>query len=1186
MPDVSTFENNPMYSGYSHGMNLGHPMLNLAAMFMLHGNQMPQRQGGQDLHDSFIQQERSMAMMKLQSGSFMNNKVFQRLGVGGNNPAISALSMAGAFSPDGMLGSALTPALGGNPMAASMRAYTGLTGANTMGAFGRIDSVSAGETQSIMNSIGDEFYNHQRYEKGHKGGTGHQESLREKTRNYLTSQLDTVASKPNTEEATRSIKNLQDQGFNFETNASGGIDAGVHEDLKKKISAFDVTSGKMPDEGSVRRDMAAYITENDQSLKKSLSDRLKKQMVAFRVASEAEIKQAGGSNGLLDPGTVAGIAARGTQVPGTPAQQAAAKEVEDAYNENDSRRKKIESNIADRNAAAGIYTSELTEVAKMPTSISATAEPDKEKRKTKVKELAAAKNKAGEELLEKMRGTYKMTDEDIKSLKNPAGNIDIGKTQASLDASRRLTTIESIKRESDTSASAGGTYAGINFKNTRGFTIEDITAGYVKAADLRMLGNTKGMRPADVATEFTKRGGGAMDAARAVFGDDKSGGELVQHMSSLAGAGAAAMLSSTAKGGKEQEISKMESLLRDVKSTSRVAGISIKTMLGIIDSAKELIANNPQIRNMNSASIAKMSVDSINRAAEMSSSMGARDYREFGGSQEQTARDIQEKANFASSGLGGFGAALLAKAGEGTDEYKQLQDMFKSGGLTASALSSGGMQKIADIMHTTVGDVNQIGSNKLLQRDAYKQQGIADTINEVQSVSAVKSFWDGGKSRGLDKAAKQKEFAEYMQKNPQGSVEEFFNMRVKDRLSLAGQSVYESQQQTIKMDFLDSMRSPEEKKRYKAALAEDKARSIAISEKYAGANAPALTQAVSALAEGKDFKGTAQALSGILAISTDGRKLTADQQAAINTAATAGEDLGKKLSKAKGSSEAYKMGALEDINKLQAGIKTAALLDAKKAGGELTEEGKSKLEAAKKLGSVSKEELDELAKYGPNMGFTSAKDAEGRLNDLETKQSEGKEKLTATEATQLRQLQTIRKITGFRSDKAVDLAQKGSLGSVAASMVQGQKDAIAEDQIAANKKERTSQLSKQLDTLGSEKYGSTEVNAAKDYFKDKGGTAEMLTQWQDSSRGGKDNYFAGKKGPGGKPKDWGALGATLSSTAAKIDADTAAAKTGDKPPTAEEKSKKDLIDAMTKLTTALNSGEAVGALTRLADSLK
>jgi hypothetical protein len=156
-------------------------------------------------------------------------------------------------------------------------------------------------------------------------------------------------------------------------------------------------------------------------------------------------------------------------------------------------------------------------------------------------------------------------------------------------------------------------------------------------------------------------------------------------------------------------------------------------------------------------------------------------------------------------------------------------------------------------------------------------------------------------------------------------------------------------------------------------------------------------------------------------------------------------------------------------------------------------------------------------------------------------------------------------------------------------MIQGQKDAIAEDQIRESKKQRTEALTKTLDTLGAEQStgNATEIAAAREYFKDKGGDEAMLTQWKDQSVGGKDNYFANKKDTAGKAKDWGGLGQALGSTAAAIERDTAAARVGagDKPPTAEEKSKKELIDALGKLTTALNSGQAVVALSKLADAL-
>ena len=93
-----------------------------------------------------------------------------------------------------------------------------------------------------------------------------------------------------------------------------------------------------------------------------------------------------------------------------------------------------------------------------------------------------------------------------------------------------------------------------------------------------MLGNQKGKGVAASAGEFAEAAGGAMSAARSVFGN-LSGSELVGKISNVAG--------SEADLGSTEGAGKVEDLLRKVNSTARTAGISIKTMLAIIDAGKQ-----------------------------------------------------------------------------------------------------------------------------------------------------------------------------------------------------------------------------------------------------------------------------------------------------------------------------------------------------------------------------------------------------------------------------------------------------------------------------------------------------------------------------------------------------------------------------------------------------------------------
>ena len=139
---------------------------------LFRSNYMPQPLNGQSMYDSLIQRERSRQFAQLQASSFGNNALFKNLGIEGS-PIMSMLGMMAA-SPDSMTGKLLNNVLGGNPMAASMQLYAGLAGSTQMGAFGRLDSISAGETESVMQSLANNFYKRQEYE----GSGGIREGLR------------------------------------------------------------------------------------------------------------------------------------------------------------------------------------------------------------------------------------------------------------------------------------------------------------------------------------------------------------------------------------------------------------------------------------------------------------------------------------------------------------------------------------------------------------------------------------------------------------------------------------------------------------------------------------------------------------------------------------------------------------------------------------------------------------------------------------------------------------------------------------------------------------------------------------------------------------------------------------------------------------------------------------------------
>jgi hypothetical protein len=161
-PDVAPFDSNPLYSEYSPlGRNYGHPGVNTVMRMMFGQNYMPSPTGGQSMYDAMLQRNRSTEFMNLQRSGLVNNTFANRVGLGGN-PILAM--MGSSASPDSMLSRAISPFVGGNPMAAQMQLSSGLAGGGVMGNFGRMSPISSGESEDMMQSLEKRFYRTQAYE--------------------------------------------------------------------------------------------------------------------------------------------------------------------------------------------------------------------------------------------------------------------------------------------------------------------------------------------------------------------------------------------------------------------------------------------------------------------------------------------------------------------------------------------------------------------------------------------------------------------------------------------------------------------------------------------------------------------------------------------------------------------------------------------------------------------------------------------------------------------------------------------------------------------------------------------------------------------------------------------------------------------------------------------------------------
>lgn len=175
-------------------------------------------------------------------------------------------------------------------------------------------------------------------------------------------------------------------------------------------------------------------------------------------------------------------------------------------------------------------------------------------------------------------------------------------------------------RQLDRMAAKGETRpSAINFAATMGFKIEDITEGFSTAADVRLMGkrglgeNFKRFLNADAkGNVINPTALGVMDAARGLFGNDKGGKELMEEVSSLLGKNFYDL-------GDPSSAGKLEDLLRQVKGAARVAGISVESILGIIEQGKAFARMHPELQFVGGADVGKIAI----RTSTMATALGA-----------------------------------------------------------------------------------------------------------------------------------------------------------------------------------------------------------------------------------------------------------------------------------------------------------------------------------------------------------------------------------------------------------------------------------------------------------------------------------------------------------------------------------------------------------------------------------
>jgi hypothetical protein len=1066
-----------------------------------------------------------------------------------------------------------------------------------MGAFGRLHSVSEEESQGVMNSLADNFYKTQKFEG--KGGIA--EELQKNSSKFLTSLVD------KNDEA--SVRHLQDSGINFEKDRKGKIKD--PEKVKEQIRALDVTSGfragqaeevqKAQITTGLGRDMSRMLTETDASVKKALEERMEKIFKATGTTVSNEVRSAPSreESSAARKDLAAGIFEALDELQAAPEDEKQKKsaqikqqfrdlglsergvqKLEDARGglKTTDARKLAEDfekgadfidreSVASTKARDSVHAKRISKDRMLQNLEKATAEftdtsgdtSEEGRKKTKEAEEKFKKNKkeAGGSLQREAMQQLGITESQFKTKYiGEDKKLLQDKLKNDLEGSTELNSFEKARIEADQTGVAAFRRKGVNFENTRGFKLEDFTSGFAKAADLRMLGDSRGKSPAELMDQFSKNAGGAMAAARSVFGN-RSGGELIQKASDLMGVTASDM--SSAKGAEE-----VEDMLRKVKSTARVAGQSIKHMMGIIEATRDMARSNPQLQNMNQGSLTNLAVSSTMRSTSAGAQMNSEDFRNAGGGQGIMAGETRSALAFTQSGMGRLMTVAMGQA-KARGKEKEMEKLISEGKFTSASLARGGLTEIANVAGISTGRLTGMANDPSIAQDYLKDKKISDAVSGIGADKSVVSETMTAVSRGLRRKGVKDPNIEklYAEAKEQGMSDDDFERKYIDpNLTAASRATF----QTHKTPFYRALREANMDPDDAAALTKirdaDQAASKETSKRLEGKTGSLASQAISAFMGNEGMDNISEALIGMFATesSSPNKAVMTKAQESAKGLYDSIKDKGKGTDKERLERIDVKDAkGVSDLDRLNDVI-TAQKTQAEESGDT---------ERAGKLNKLTKKDIQAL--QGPS-GVSSKEEAAARLKELRSRTD-----LKPEQLQQKATLEAMEKVTGgFKDQESFDAASKRNLSGITGALLLGGQHSLNAEALDKRKTAAFEVVDKRM-----AQSSDPLTKAAADYYKDKGGAKKLAT---DLEKG--EGLFADKEAAK-KFRDSKA-GGLVRSTASTFETEEARLNAAGKAPasdsTGSEGILKNILDAISgsssgSLTTAI--GELARAVAKI-----
>jgi hypothetical protein len=607
---------------------------------------------------------------------------------------------------------------------------------------------------------------------------------------------------------------------------------------------------------------------------------------------------------------------------------------------------------------------------------------------------------------------------------------------------------------------------------------------------------------------------------------------------------------------------KAEDLLRKVKATQRVAGISMKTMLAIIDSAKQLAASHPALQTTNSGAITELATKAVGASVVMGGIMTAEEYRKAGGSQGIASKEITTANAFAAGPVGATIAA--AYYGATDEEKKKLDAILKDKPVTGRTLDQGLRKELAEARGMTASQLMAATiDNPELQREAMKDQHTANQVYGKANESFADAMLQNLGRKGLTEAKLTEMYKE--------SGGDFSKVESKIRLgnyliSDYDKSVFNQSLSGMHKRIARNAATPEQREAMDAfdkAVEQSQKDDKELDKKYGGKYAPIITQAIDAFGSGDTFKGATEALTRIFA--TDDK-----------TSAKAKEALEAARSSAASALELTSNKGLTDKDRIDRGL--AARINQMTRQRTVAAYAEDDFATGNALGDIDSKELEVAARMSGQLNYKDKEAAQEDYKNLLKRKDEadgGGQALTKGEQDLLTTLSVGMRVTGgFKDNKALAAFQKGGTSGILSSGIQAQADANFEKNYNAEKSDIQDSASKFLDLAsGRSAQEAADVAKLKEKYTENG-KLNMSKILEDRNKG--EGLFGKEAGNLNDSK----IGAILTQTQERISsAAQRAGVMGEESP--ELKSRQDLTKAMNMLTDALSGkGGGIGTMVK------